>query len=69
MPQIQGGANDLCIRRSLTRTIPSLAALCIISNPVTNEEQREKRDTCGILVMENRLCIWPLPEGCSSCRR
>ena len=57
MPQIQGGANDLCIRRSLTRTFPSLTDLCISSNPVRNEEQREKKDTCGILVVENWLCI------------
>lgn len=53
MPQIQGSANNLCIRRSLTQTL-SLEAFGTTSNHVRIHEQRGKRDTCGMSMMENR---------------
>ena len=52
MPQIQGGTNDLCIRRSLTRAVPSLAAFGATLKQVRNHKQREKRDTCGMAMMK-----------------
>ena len=52
MPQIQGGANDLCIRRSLTRAVSSLATLGTTSKQVRNHEQRETRDICRMAMMK-----------------